>query len=166
MDGFLLPTRPPMPTYKLTDLAKATGLTPRAVRYYAERGLLPRAPFRGSSTAYDEEHLLQLKAVHRLRREERLGLDAIRARLARLSRAELEALAQPPPAQAPSPAEPAAPTAELSPAGAERWDRIVLLPGMELHLRSDATPLLRRLAREIQAQYGAGSPNAELKPAP
>jgi hypothetical protein len=43
-----------MPSYKLDDLAKVTGLTPCAVRYYAERGLLPRAPFRGSSTTYGE----------------------------------------------------------------------------------------------------------------
>lgn len=148
-----------MPTYKLDDLARATGLTPRAVRYYAERGLLPKAPFRGSSTTYGEEHLVQLKAVHRLRREERLGLDAIRARLARLSRAEIEALAQPP-----RPAEPPAPAAEPPPANAERWDRVVLLPGMELHLRSDASPLLRRLAREIQAQYGADAVKGEPKP--
>jgi DNA-binding transcriptional MerR regulator len=148
-----------MPTYRLDDLARATGLTPRAVRYHAERGLLPSAPFRGSSTTYGEEHLLQLKAVHRLRREERLGLDAIRARLATLSRAEIKALAQPP-----RPAAPAAPAAEPPPAGAERWDRIALLPGMELHLRSDASPLLRRLAREIQAQYGAGAANVGPEP--
>ena len=70
-----------MSTYKLDDLAKATGLTPRAVRYYAERGLLPKVPFRGSSTTYGEEHSIQLRAVHRVRREERLGLNAIRARL-------------------------------------------------------------------------------------
>ncbi|CAN92444.1 transcriptional regulator, MerR family [Sorangium cellulosum So ce56] len=145
-----------MPTYKLADLAKATGLTPRAVRYYAERGLLPKPPFRGSSTTYGDEHLMQLRAVHRLRREQRLGLDAIRARLARLSRAEIEALAQPP-----RPAEPAAPADVPPPAGAERWDRVVLLPGMELHLRSDASPLLRRLAREIQAQFGASAASAQ-----
>lgn len=39
----------------------------------------------------------------------------------------------------------------------ERWDRVRLAPGLELHVRSDAGPEARRAAREIQSQYGQGS---------
>ncbi|MBK8256435.1 MAG: MerR family transcriptional regulator [Polyangiaceae bacterium] len=37
----------------------------------------------------------------------------------------------------------------------ERWERVVLLPGLELHVRADASGLVRRLAAEIHARYGA-----------
>jgi hypothetical protein len=38
-----------------------------------------------------------------------------------------------------------------------RWDRIELLPGLELHLRAGASPLLQRLAREIHAAYAGAA---------
>jgi Ca-activated chloride channel family protein len=142
--------------YKLAELAKAAGMTPRAVRYYLKRGLLPAAVFRGGSTRYGEEHLARLRAVQRLRAEERLRLQTIRARLAKLSPAEIAALAAPPMATpsstpAPGPAE-AAPVA-----GGELGERIALLPGLELHLRRDAAPVVRRFAAEVRAQCaGAG----------
>ncbi|WP_437511906.1 MerR family transcriptional regulator [Sorangium sp. So ce1099] len=47
------------------------------------------------------------------------------------------------------------------PGGLERWDRLALLPGLELHLRSDATAVVRRIAAEIHARYGALPPDAE-----
>ena len=36
-----------MSAYKLDDLAAAAGVSPRTVRYYVQRGLLPAPPFRG-----------------------------------------------------------------------------------------------------------------------
>lgn len=142
-----------MVEYKLVELAKAVGMTSRTVRYYLKRDLLPAAVFRGGSTRYGEEHLTRLRAIQRLRTEERLQLKAIRARLAKLSPADIAALAAPPEA---APAGPG--PAEAAPGGgAETWERLALLPGLELHLRRDAAPVVRRFAAEIQAQCaGAG----------
>lgn len=67
--------------------------------------------------------------------------------------AEVEALVTPP-----------KPPAATSPGGAAppypcvRWDYIELLPGLELRVRSNAGPVLRRLAQEIHAQYAATAP--------
>jgi DNA-binding transcriptional MerR regulator len=123
--------------YKLTELARAAGVTSRAVRYYLGQGLLPAAEFRGGSTRYGEEHLLRLRAIQRLRAEERLRLRAIRVRLAKLSAAGAGA---------------ALPPSEVGDLVGALWERIPLLPGLELHLRRDAAPLVRRFAAEMRAQ--------------
>ena len=38
----------------------------------------------------------------------------------------------------------------------ESWGRVMLLPGLELHVLASAGEVVRRLAREILARYGAG----------
>lgn len=148
-------------TYKLAELARAGGVTPRAVRLYVTRDLLPAPVFRGRSTTYNEDHLVRLRAIARLRVDEGLQLDAIRSRLAVLSPDDLAALGAPPPLAGP-PAAPLLgedrPAGDPLPGGAERWDRLALLPGLELHVRGDATAVVRRLAAEIHARYGALPP--------
>lgn len=121
----------------------------------------------------------------RLRTRERLDIREIGRRLAAMSPAEIARLAEPEaapaakaaPAPGPAPApRPASPpdAATLEPSGsaqaaaaqtaapfpAERWDRVVLVPGLELLVRADGSPLLQRLAREIVQRYGlsAGAP--------
>ena len=49
--------------YKLEELARAAGTSPRTVRYYVQRGLLPAPAFRGKDTAYGPEHLVRLRAI-------------------------------------------------------------------------------------------------------
>jgi len=148
--------------FRLRDLVKATGLTPRAIRYYAHWGLLPPAFGRGSGTNYGEEHLLRLRAVQRLQRE-RLSLTQIRARLGKISAADLAALAateggasiepKSPPGDAKGPSGiPAVPATGHFP-GAESWERICLLPGLELHVQGGAGPLVLRTAEEIRQRY-------------
>ena len=39
----------------------------------------------------------------------------------------------------------------------ETWRRIELVPGVELFVRTDAGAEARRVAREIESQYRAGS---------
>src|SRR5690242_6511972 len=80
------------PTYKLEDLARAAGVSPRTVRYYVQRQLLPPPVFRGRDTAYSTDHLVRLRAIKRLQ-DRHLPLDVIQAELARRSPAELERLA-------------------------------------------------------------------------
>lgn len=139
--------------YKLTELARAAGVSVRAVRYYLGKGLLPAAEFRGGSTRYGEEHLQRLRAIQRLRAQEGLRLGAIRKRLAKLDDAAIAAIAGPlePPKTATAQRR-AAPEEMAEGAAGALWQRIPLLPGLELHLRQDAAPIVRRFAAEIQAQ--------------
>jgi Ca-activated chloride channel family protein len=138
-------------SYKLDELAAAAGISPRTVRYYVQRGLLPAPVFKGRDTAYDDEHLLRLRAIKHLQ-EHFLPLDAIQAELARRSREELEGLvaggegSSPipdlPPLRAPFP-----PHAPL-PAG-ERFIRHVIRPGLEIHLSERADAATRALCERL-----------------
>ncbi len=76
------------PTYKLHELAEEAGVSPRTVRYYVQRGLLPAPEFRGKDTAYGQEHLLRLHAIKRLQ-QTHLPLDEIQDRLAHASDTDL-----------------------------------------------------------------------------
>jgi DNA-binding transcriptional MerR regulator len=151
-------------TYRLNELAQACGVTPRTIRYYVQRGLLPAPVLRGPETSYDHEHLVRLQAIKRLQ-ERFWSLDAIADQLGTLSGQALEdwvaALEQAPTAppeatvaeattaQA-TPSAPAGPPREV-PTGS-RWSRHVLGPGLELHLAEDAPPEMHRLAAEILAR--------------
>src|SRR5262249_27518770 len=51
---------------KLEELARRAGVSPRTVRYYIQRGLLPAPDFKGPDTAYGERHLLGLRIIRKL----------------------------------------------------------------------------------------------------
>lgn len=146
-----------MSAYKLEDLARISGVSPRTVRYYVQRGLLPAPAFHGSQTTYGAEHLARLKAIKKLQ-DERLALDEIEAMLAHKSISDLEALAKK--RSNPPPAPKILPSSGPYRSGAPRssspttWDRIVLADGVELHVRSDAPVDARRLALDIESQFG------------
>jgi DNA-binding transcriptional MerR regulator len=146
--------------WKLAELAAAVGVSPRTVRYYVQRGLLPAPPFRGPDTVYGEEHRVRLKAI-RVLQARFLPLDAIQAELARLSPEALRELAnaEVPTALVPPPvaAEPEAPPAVSLPGasggqkaakGYQRWE---LAPGLELHLSDSADEKTRALAERMRA---------------
>lgn len=80
-------------SYKLEELAAEAGVSPRTVRYYVQRGLLPAPEFRGKDTVYGREHLLRLHAIKRLQ-QGHLPLDEIQVRLANATLAELARLAR------------------------------------------------------------------------
>ena len=135
-------------TYKLEELAQAAGTSPRTVRYYVQRGLLPAPAFRGKDTSYGEEHLVRLRAIRRLQ-EAFLPLDAIAAELEGKPAGEIERIAsggeiasrpRQTGAAAPSPAH-ALP--------ARRLERIELAPGIELTVAEDAPAASRRLFERI-----------------
>jgi MerR family transcriptional regulator, repressor of the yfmOP operon len=53
---------------RIGDAAESTGLTPRAIRYYQELGLLkPAAHISGGNRRYDDEDLERLLLIKRLR---------------------------------------------------------------------------------------------------
>ena len=159
---------------KLSELAEAADVAARTIRYYVQRGLLPAPEFRGKDTAYGEDHLLRLRVIRRLQ-QGHLPLDEIQVRLASASRAELERLAagetvavhhppvaHPPPVPMPRPSPwPGGPYRSPIPgcfpsSRAEHWERWVLRPGVELHVRSDADPDAIVAAEEIRARFAGG----------
>jgi DNA-binding transcriptional MerR regulator len=163
-----------MDGYSLSQLVRAAGVTERTVRYYVERRVLPGPELRGFRTTYTDEHLVRLQVIRRLRKMERMNLQAIGKRLAGLSAAELRALLPVEPAaggdgKGAAGAEAAAGGATgkgaAAPYPSERWERVVLLPGLELLVRADGGPILQRLAREIHLHYGAAASSAAAAPA-
>jgi DNA-binding transcriptional MerR regulator len=155
-------------SYKIDELAREGQVSPRTIRYYVQRGLLPAPAFHGKDTTYDRGHLLRLQVIKKLQ-EGHLPLDEIQAKIGAASEKELERMladgsAPPPPKNAthrggpyrnPAPGEP--PSKEAASEARERWERIHLMPGLELHVRSDAGADAKRAALEIQSQYGQGS---------
>jgi DNA-binding transcriptional MerR regulator len=148
----------PRDEWKLTELAAEAGVSPRTVRYYVQRGLLPAPPFKGPDTVYGEEHRVRLKAIRALQARF-LPLEAIQVELARLSLEELKALAHAgppplpgPPAVPPPGGEPVKrPPPVPSPDGVTRWVRWELAPGLELHLSDTADEKTRALAEHLRA---------------
>lgn len=61
----------------LDDLARETGIEPRTIRAYVQRGLAPRPSKRGRGALYPAEALDRLRAIRRLMREQGLSLDDI-----------------------------------------------------------------------------------------
>lgn len=178
--------------YRMNELAKVTGLTPRTIRFYIHEGLLPPPEGGGPAAAYTAEHRDRLTLIGLLKARY-LPLQEIRQRLAPLSaaevRAELDRLnaAQPATAagravmetsadaaldylddvlrrlprreQAPQRLPPAplpAPFPRPAPAR-ERWERITLADGVELHVREDRrreTTLLDAVVRQARKLLG------------
>ncbi|RKH24664.1 MerR family transcriptional regulator [Corallococcus praedator] len=140
--------------WKLTALAEAVGVSPRTVRYYVQRGLLPAPPFKGPDTVYGEEHLVRLKAI-RVLQARFLPLDAIQVELLRLSPEELRRLSETPVLPAPLPEAPPKPLAR-SPGKdptveVARYQRWLLAPGLELHVSEQAEAKVRALAERVRA---------------
>ncbi|MCY1017209.1 MerR family transcriptional regulator [Pyxidicoccus sp. MSG2] len=148
--------------WKLAELAEAAGVSPRTVRYYVQRGLIPAPPFRGPDTVYGEEHLLRLKAI-RVLQARFLPLDAIQVELQRLSADELRRLAESDTTPTPPTYGPATPgvitdVRVLTPpvvgsrqAVMSRYQRWELAPGLELHVSEGADAKVRALAEKVRA---------------
>ena len=117
--------------YTIGELAREAGVSERTIRSWYKQGLFVPPPFAGPATRYEREHRARILAIQKLRREG-LRMAAIKQRIAKMPLSEVEALLAPPPA-APRPPPPE-PTYT-----AERWERIVLVPGLEVHVNGAAT---------------------------
>jgi DNA-binding transcriptional MerR regulator len=107
----------PVSEMSIGDLASATGVSARAVRFYVQQGLLHAPLGRGRGSHYDPTHLARLQQILEFQQAGH-SLDAIR----KLLRNEA----------VPEPERPTRPVrrAELS---AELWTRIQVIEGVELH---------------------------------
>lgn len=145
-------------TFKLEELAKEAGVSARTVRYYVQRGLLPAPSFKGKDSAYGREHVVRLKAIRRLQ-ERFLPLDAIQEELTRLPWAEIERIAEGRDGIAPRTVVPRVPEIPPpsprvpSPVG-ERWRRITLAPGLELHVAEGVSDEVRALCERLVSRAG------------
>jgi DNA-binding transcriptional MerR regulator len=155
-------------SYRIDELARAAGMTVRTVRYYVQRGLLPAAAFRGKDTAYDQAHLVRLRAIRRLQ-EAFFPLDAIALELDGRSTHEIEAIAE----GKVTPVSPLGHRASSSPGPEERaratvarqserlYRRIELFPGVELTVAEDAPDESVGLVKEMLAILEAMSRTRE-----
>jgi DNA-binding transcriptional MerR regulator len=147
--------------YKLDELAERADVSVRTIRYYVQRGLLAAPVFRGKDTAYTGSHLLRLRAIKRLQDDRYLPLDAIAAELEGKSddevRALLARLDRPAPVAGPAGAEGgpyrARPHRDAAPP-AERWARVQVADGVELHVRQDSAWDPEVLAERLRDAMG------------
>jgi DNA-binding transcriptional MerR regulator len=158
--------------YQMADLIARTGFSARTIRDYIRKGFLAPPTGMGPAALYDEEQMLRLTAAARMR-EEKIDLGTLGTRLKSWSLAEIAEYVR---ATAPRIAEPetpaisSAPTAEEQPPApaaemraapnddlppGSRYVLAPLLPGLALVVGEDASPLVRRVAREIIERYSA-----------
>jgi DNA-binding transcriptional MerR regulator len=130
---------------KLDELAERAGVSPRTVRYYVQRGILPAPEFRGPETAYSREHLVRLKAI-RVLQERHQPLDVIQEILSKCGIAEVERIAK---GEVPTGVDVTVPVAQPRPDPVARWARHIVVPGLEIHLQDGASPEVRALAEAL-----------------
>jgi DNA-binding transcriptional MerR regulator len=136
-----------MERYRLAELAAATGVSARTIRYYIAEGLLPPPEGVGPAAVYTAAQRDRLALIATLKGRY-LPLREIAQRLQELDddgvRAALRGESAPPPA--------------LSPVGTtsvgERWERITLADGVELHVRTDRLDGTIPLAALVRAARG------------
>ena len=82
-------------SYSMKELAKTTGIEPRTIRNYIERGLLPNSRTRGRGASYSTEHVARLRAIQGLRRARPgITLNGIRILLQQLKPEQIHRLAE------------------------------------------------------------------------
>lgn len=144
---------------KLDEVAKAAGVSPRTVRYYIQRGLLPQPRFRGPDTAYGQEHVVRLLAIRRLQ-DAYWPLETIAAHLGGKSESEIQKIADgktmpalpgasPPASPSPVSARIAQPKEPAHPIARVR--RITLAPGLVLELDDQIDEDTEALAERLLA---------------
>jgi DNA-binding transcriptional MerR regulator len=66
--------------FTIEDLAKGTGMTPRTIRFYVQKGLIPGPEGAGRAAFYTVKHLTALAGIRHLQ-SEGLSLEEIRQKL-------------------------------------------------------------------------------------
>ena len=168
-------TRPktPAPTngWLLSELAKLSGLPESTLRYYGGQKLIHPIQLRGTVTRYSRQDLMLVLGLARLKSDDTSTLAEKKHKLEALGERELERWLRTGPlsteaAQAlgfevtaitqsgiPSIDEG---NLEVRHAGIEVWQRIPLLPGLDLMLRADAKVVARLAAKRICEEYVTG----------
>lgn len=78
-----------MTIYSLEELGKLTNLSPRTIRNYIQKGLLPGAETRGRNASYTDAHLDRLRCIQVIRDKSGLPLDELRMVMQSLSEEQI-----------------------------------------------------------------------------
>lgn len=141
---------------ELKDLAKASGVTERTIKFYVSNGLMDGPETQGRSARYGDEHLERLRLIKRLS-EEGLKLSGIKQRLAEENSASayvrkaLRALNLPETFEIGE----AATVPEEAQEIGEAWRRVPLLDGLEIHYLDPAPPEIQAHIRQIQSYFAS-----------
>ncbi len=147
------------------ELCKRGGLSSRQVGRYTVLGIIRGALRHGPGAPYDDDDLVRILATQTLLA--RGGdLPQISRMLYAMPDTEVYALAGVPlPVTATAEGKtevvqaPTAPT-DTRALGGDAWTRIELLPDLELFVRTQSSPMVQRIAREIITQYAHKIPPA------
>ncbi|HTV23012.1 MAG TPA: MerR family transcriptional regulator [Polyangiaceae bacterium] len=156
---------PPQEGFLVRDLARLAGVSVPTIKRYVRHGLLAPVPFYGTATRYPHDYLTRVLALRYWRAQGNKTLAELRRRLDEVTITEMEqwVTSHPLPTEtaaalrreresaprAESAANaPSAPEALLE-LPAESWQRWMLMPGLELQLKSDAAPITRQLAARL-----------------
>lgn len=153
----------PKTGWTLEELASLVGVAPTTIRLYVKSGVIPRSAFKGSATRYERAQLLRLAAARRMLETGKWTLAGVYTELQKASAAQLESFVVeggPSEALATALGIPLAPrgaglaspkkAAESLTGATPRWAHVELALGIELHVRDDASPQTRDLARRIR----------------
>ncbi len=143
--------------FSIQALADRTGTTRRTIRYYVQRGLLPRPEGGGRGHYYTEEHLRRLAVIKKWRRQG-VPLEKMRELLEAGEPASVSSAGEVTSVQEPGPAAAAPP--EVS-----TWDHVEVAPGVVLKVRRG---MLSReeMTRVVEAaraalRDGSGAPEVD-----
>ncbi len=152
-----MPLSNKLPMYSAQELTAAAGVNVRTLRYYIAEGLLPGPSTRGKNARYTPEHLWRLLLIRQLSGQH-VPLAQVRERLARMTGSEVRRLVE---VERPGRRSPRAYLEDLlarartaspvvRPEPADTWRRIVLKPGLEIHVRADAEQRYRALLGKLR----------------
>ncbi|HMA96686.1 MAG TPA: MerR family transcriptional regulator [Polyangiaceae bacterium] len=164
--------RPKTPAPKngwlLKELAELAEVPASTVRYYVQQRLLRPIERRGTATRYERGELMRLLGFLRLKGDDSLTLAKKKERFEAWGDEEMAQWLRAgplPPKAAQALGMGAAPVASAAVSqvpsaktvndrtGIERWQRITLLPGLELMLNADAKGATRIVAQRIIEEY-------------
>jgi DNA-binding transcriptional MerR regulator len=167
---------PPKEGFFVRDLAQLAGVSIQTVKRYVRHGLLAPVPFYGTATRYPRDYLVRLLALRYWRADGSKTLAELRRRLDSVAFPEMQTwvMSHPLPAetaaalrgeggtqaeqdtraaQASASASSSANSLDSPDASlqlpAESFQRWTLMPGLELHLKTDAAPITRQLALRL-----------------
>jgi DNA-binding transcriptional MerR regulator len=137
-------------SYSIQELQAQTGVSTRSLRYWIRLKLVPKPLGRGRGARYDERHLIRVRVIQHLRNQ-KLSTDAIRARIASRTDAEIAAMVPPAPRAVTPEGVPLPPAAATYPF--QTWELVYLMEGLSLMVNPSFGPLVRRIADDIFRHY-------------
>ena len=146
--------------FSIQALADRAGTTRRTIRYYVQRGLLPRPEGGGRGHYYTEEHLRRLAIIKKWRRQG-VPLEKMRELLESGDPASVSSAGEVTSVEAPAPAAPQA---------VSTWDHVEVAPGVVMKVRRGmlSSDEMAKIVEAMRAALcaGNGAPKIDDKEPP